>query len=330
MKKVMVFSLFLLLLLCSAVALGDVQPCYWQLSAIETAQEQIPFNGDAAGSTSIGPATAEDPLQMMGLVSGSQSVRIQLNTTRNMSSLSPNEPRSASGLYQISGIPVIVPGHANAQLTVTSSTDADLYSYYLYATLTVNGKQVLRIRDDTSSVLRLSFPAQANPGDTYRITLHAQESNHLISQKLSYIYKAIPGYTLIDPSGSTLLYNEKGEETDRLTKTLKENLPNLVSEISGGDGVVFSSAQDENGNVVASFDPDSGLSVRELLPILRALQENSLRTSSDDTPSVTANTESSHPETDGSAGPDQAEPPVQEAAAGTSVQPDTESGCPLP
>ncbi|MBQ7486242.1 MAG: hypothetical protein IJT77_01965, partial [Clostridia bacterium] len=288
MKKLILLLLTFLFIAGYSLSFAEVQPCYWQLTAIETDSSQKTFNGQASSSTSIDAATETDPIKMMGIVSGTQSVRLELHTVRNLSSISPTEPQDACGVYTISGIPVIVPGNASAQLTVTANTVADRYSFYLYANLIANRKQVMRVRNTGSWVIRTHFPGEANPGDTYRISLKAHEGNDVAAQSLSYIYTAVPGYTLIDPAGNTILYDAGGRETDRLSKTLKENLPNLISEVKGTDGVIFSSEQQDDGSIVALFSPENGLSTEEILEILHALQENVERTDRPDQAGMSA------------------------------------------
>lgn len=90
-------------------------------------------------------------------------------------------------------------------------------SLYLYATVSVNGQRLLRVRDSGAWMLRIPFPRQAEPGAVREVRLHAAEINGRVDVNVVCRYEAVPGTMLIDVNGDIVLYDLQGHETTRIS-----------------------------------------------------------------------------------------------------------------
>ena len=168
-------------------------------------------------------------------------------------------------------MPAVVPGAASARLTITANTKADEHSFYLYSSILVDGRRVLRVRDTGAWVQRVYFPHTAPEGTVQRITLDAREIHDLARTQVTYVYRAHPGVMVIDTNGDVVLYDLDGNIIQRIPQTVDDILPVFAGESGQAGGkTIFAAEEQEDGSLIVRFDPDSGLTEDELIRLIRA------------------------------------------------------------
>ncbi len=261
--------IFCLLLLCllmglaSSVSAEKAVPCYWQLESVEAASSSSNRYGPAQASSDVTPLSGLSAGEMFEAVRGERTLSLDL--VRDFNGL------SAHADYTLSGLPALVPGSAGARIALTASTRSENDTFYLYTIVSVNGNRVLRVRETGAWVCRISFPRTAVPGASRRIDIEATELNGLAKTSVSCLYRAVPGKMLIDSNGDIVLYDLWGNEVDRIANPVDDTLPVFAS---GATGTVFSAEAQKDGSLIARFDPDGGLSVEEIIRLLRSAQSS--------------------------------------------------------
>ena len=254
MKNILrVLALCLLLAVPAfALAAGEVS-CYWQLEAIEVSNSVSDAYGPAAAQTDAQSLTQSDPAAMTELVRGVKHVT--LDVTR------ANGGYNAHGEYTLSGVPAVVPGAASARLTITANTKAEEHSFYLYASILVDGRRALRVRDTGAWVHRVYFPRTAPDGATQRITLDAREIHDLARTQVTYVYRAHPGVMVIDANGDVVLYDLDGNEIQRIPQTVEDILPVFAQDTDAAGGKTIFAFSNFSINSTSVLTPSIGIAL---------------------------------------------------------------------
>ena len=265
MKRILCLIVLLGLLLASGAAMADdTVPCFWQLEAVETASGASDRYGPAAAASDIAPLSGLDAAAMTQAVRGVRTLSLDVTRASNGA--------RAHADYTLSGVPALVPGCAYARLTLTAATDCQAQSFYLYTTLSAGGSHALRVRGNGAWVHRVFFPRKAVPGTERRIRLVSREMHDLARTEVTYVYRAHAGVMVIAPDGDVVLYDLDGNEIGRVAQTVEDILPVYAQDLPGqaDSATLFAAERQEDGSLIVTFDPDSGLTEEELIRLLRA------------------------------------------------------------
>ena len=266
MKRLVTLWLLLALCLTAALALGETaQPCYWQLTDVRVTQKALDALGPAAVSTNAEALSDLKPIDMIEALS--QPHTFSVDVTRAASG------SNAYADYALSGMPALVPGAGSARLSLTSATVNPTSSFYVYASVYASKARVLRVRSTGAWVFRIPFPRTAIAGATRTVKLDAKELQGYADVCVSYTYTAMPGKMLVEASGDTVLYDPLGNEIDRIPRKVSEVLPVFASP-SGSEGdILFSAEAQGDGSLLVRFLPDSGLTLDEMISLIRTATE---------------------------------------------------------
>ena len=266
MKRLVTLWLLLALCLTAALALGETaQPCYWQLTDVSVTQKALDALGPAAVSTNAEALADLKPIDMIEALS--QPHTFSVDVTRAASG------SNAHADYALSGMPALVPGAGSARLSLTSATVNPTSSFYVYASVYASKARVLRVRSTGAWVFRIPFPRTAIAGATRTVKLDAKELQGYADVCVSYTYTAMPGKMLVEASGDTVLYDPLGNEIDRIPRKVSEVLPVFASP-SGSEGdILFSAEAQGDGSLLVRFLPDSGLTLDEMISLIRTATE---------------------------------------------------------
>ena len=266
MKRLVTLWLLLALCLTAALALGETaQPCYWQLTDVSITQKALDALGPAAVSTNAEALADLKPIDMIEALS--QPHTFSVDVTRAASG------SNAHADYALSGMPALVPGAGSARLSLTSATVNPTSSFYVYASVYASKARVLRVRSTGAWVFRIPFPRTAIAGATRTVKLDAKELQGYADVCVSYTYTAMPGKMLVEASGDTVLYDPLGNEIDRIPRKVSEVLPVFASP-SGSEGdILFSAEAQGDGSLLVRFLPDSGLTLDEMISLIRTATE---------------------------------------------------------
>lgn len=261
-KALVGLLLCVLLVACAVCGLAQGETgVYWQLEEIAVSSYAATPYGVAYATTNQASALLTDPVEMMDFIRGERTISMGLDRTTTGS--------RTDATYTISGFPVLVPGAAYARLSVTADTDADEGSYYLYCTVDAARERVSRLRGDAASVVRVRFSRKAVPGESRTIVIRGRELNTLADVTLTYTYCAHAGTMLIDPQGDIVIYDEDGNETLRVAQSVADILPDLVGGSEDAQEI-FSAYAQEDGSLIVSLSPNSGMTAEEIIRLLRA------------------------------------------------------------
>ena len=266
MKRFVTLWLLLALCLTAALALGETaQPCYWQLTDVSVTQKALDALGPAAVSTNAEALSDLKPIDMIEALS--QPHTFSVDVTRAASG------SNAHADYALSGMPALVPGAGSARLSLTSATVNPTSSFYVYASVYASKARVLRVRSTGAWVFRIPFPRTAIAGATRTVKLDAKELQGYADVCVSYTYTAMSGKMLVEASGDTVLYDPLGNEIDRIPRKVSEVLPVFASP-SGSEGdILFSAEVQGDGSLLVRFLPDSGLTLDEMISLIRTATE---------------------------------------------------------
>ena len=249
--------LFLTFLGCAPASGEQAVPCYWQLTSVEVTTSASSRYSTGA-QTDILPLSGLDAAGMFHALSPSYGMSVR--ASRGVGS-------GVQGTYTFTGIPALAPGASSIRLTLASSMSSEDDAFYLYATVNLNGQRLLRVRESGVWMMRLSFPRVAEPGAQRRVRLRAVEISGVASVDATYTYEAVPGTMLIDANGDIVLYDLQGHETCRIS-TSEDSVPAFAAS-SGAEETLFSALVQADGSLLARFAPDCGLSIEEILQLLR-------------------------------------------------------------
>ena len=253
--------LFLLLLPAFALAKESAQPCYWLLTDVHTERSASQPYGDASAEDNVTALSSLLPDEMLQAMEETHVFR--LSASREQTGA------SARSEYTLSGMPALVPGAACARLSLTATTSEDRGSFYLYTSLYADNARIVRARGNGAWVIRVPFPRKAVSGATRAIVLDSREIHGFANVKAVYTYTAVPGKMLIDTNGDIVLYDPLGNETYRISHALAGVLPVFSASASESGDVVFSAELQPDGSVIARFLPDSGLTIDEIIQLIR-------------------------------------------------------------
>lgn len=253
--------LFLLLLPSFAFAKESAQPCYWLLTDVRTEKSASQPYGDASADASVTELSSLTPEEMLRAMEETHVF--------NLSASREQTGAAADSEYTLYGMPALVPGAACARLSLTAATSEDPGSFYLYTNLYANNARILRARGNGAWVVRIPFPRRAISGATRTIVLDSRELHGFAKVKAVYTYTAVAGKMLIDSNGDIVLYDPLGNETYRISRSLAEVLPVFSSTASESGDVIFSAELQADGSVITRFLPGSGLTVDEIIELIR-------------------------------------------------------------
>ncbi|MBR5560703.1 MAG: hypothetical protein IKU73_04745, partial [Clostridia bacterium] len=265
MKSILrVLVLCLLVVFASAALADDAASCYWLLEEIRVESLTSDAYGPASAETDVQPVSGLKPAAMTEAVRGMRS--FELDVTRAAGG------QNAHAEYTLSGMPAVVPGAASARMTITASTSADEDSFYLYSAIFAGQYRTLRVRGTGAWVHRVRFPRTAESGSEQTVSFVAREIHDLARTEVTYVYRAHPGVMMVDMNGDVVLYDLDGNEIDRIVRTVDDILPEFTQNLGGDiDGkTLFAGEMQDDGSLIVSFDPESGLTEDELIRLLRA------------------------------------------------------------
>ena len=168
MKRIACMMLFMLLMLFATALCEQPVPCYWQLRAVEV---------ETSASDALEASALTDTVPLSGLDAEGMFRALPSSLAMSLSAARPGHTTHSQGTYTFSGLPALAPGAASIRLLLTSSMPISDDSLYLYATASVNGQRLLRVRDSGAWIIRIAFPRQALAGTVREVRLHAEEIN---------------------------------------------------------------------------------------------------------------------------------------------------------
>ena len=264
MKKTALLLLVLMALcaLLPAQGLGasDEKDCYWQLEAVGVSTSSDPEHIARIGTDfpSLSGLTLEEAADAMR---GDHMLYINLSQYAD-------SPR-AQAVYTLRDVAPIVPGGASMPLSVTGDVRAPKYSFYIYAIIYSGDERVDRMRHSGAWVIPVPFPKKAVPGETHEVHVIAHEYEDLARVEVTLTYRAHAGEMVMDTNGDALIYASRQSEPERIPQSV-EDLLQVFSQNISASGPLFAAERQDDGSVLATFDPACGLSSQELIRLIRA------------------------------------------------------------
>ena len=256
MKRIACMMLFMLFMLFATALCEQPVPCYWQLSAVEV---------ETSASDAFNTTASTDALPLSGLDAEGMFRALPSSFEITTAVARPGSSTGSQGSYTFSGLPALAPGAASTRLLLSASMPQSSRSLYLYATVSVNGQRLLRVRDSGAWMLRIPFPRQAEPGAVREVRLHAAEINGRVDVNVVCRYEAVPGTMLIDVNGDIVLYDLQGHETTRISA---DGVAPAFADAGSGADMLLSAQVLPDGSLAALISPACGLSPESLSQLL--------------------------------------------------------------
>ena len=264
MKKtaLLLFALMALCLILPAQVLGasNERDCYWQLEAVSVSMSSDPDHVARVGTDfpTLSDLTLEEAANAMR---GDHMLYINLSQYED-------SPR-AQAVYSLRDVAPIVPGGASMTLSVTGDVRAPKHSFYIYAIVFSGDEQAERMRNSGAWVVSVPFPKKAVPGETHDVLIVAREYKARARVGVTLTYRAYAGEMVMDTNGDALIYASRQSEPERIPQSVEDLLTSFSQNISVS-GPLFAAEKQEDGSVLATLDPASGLSQEELIRLIRA------------------------------------------------------------
>lgn len=161
MKSFVCLLVFAMLLALPALAMArSSSVCYWQLESVSVSCDAVSYLPATAEAT-MESFASDDLRTMMDALRGGCGFSLSLSREVNRSALGLTETRTATAEHTLDALPAIVPGGACARVNLTTRSASDPGSYYMYLTVDVNYRRLLRARNSGAWMVRVSFPRVA-------------------------------------------------------------------------------------------------------------------------------------------------------------------------